>query len=192
MLLGRWKLGSWYRLVSLLSRSERGASSKAASTESIPPSDASETWNNKHSKTRQSEIRNDETCNLQPKYLNERKARQNDLGNFPDWRGWQESPSAKRLQEWKLQKMIEHYSQAIQHRIPDTCLWENGADSGVLHEGCFLTAKMQWQRMFINNQPSTKSIPLLQTAHTPSINPIKASCPPDSPAVPLGLIRKSL
>ena len=39
----KMQCGNWYRLVSLLSISERGASSKAASTESIPPSDASET-----------------------------------------------------------------------------------------------------------------------------------------------------
>lgn len=52
-----------------------------------------------------------------------------------------DSPSAKgcKNENWKI---IEYYSQAIQHRIPDTCLRENGADSGVL--------RMWLQRMFIN------------------------------------------
>ena len=54
-----------------------------------------------------------------------------------------DSPSAKgcKNENWKI---IEYYSQAIQHRIPDTCLRENGADSGVL--------QMPLRRMFITNQ----------------------------------------
>lgn len=93
-----------------------------------------------------------------------------------------DSPSAKgcKNENWKI---IEYYSQAIQHRIPDTCLRENGADSGVL--------QTQLQRMFITNQTTTTVLNKITTCTTNVAQGNQSqSQPRDGPAVPLGL-RKS-
>ena len=93
-----------------------------------------------------------------------------------------DSPSAKgcKNENWKI---IEYYSQAIQHRIPDTCLRENGADSGVL--------QMPLRSIFITNQTnnyySTEQNHYLHCTTNVAQGNQSQSQPRDGPAVPLGL-----